>query len=618
MNQMLVKRVVPILVVMHVLMLHLNLLYKVVTAPTPIPSPNITGEVIYLEPFVEREKAPVLKMNDIERVRKEVEEEEKLGEDEDSPAEEGLADVVGSLDEFDIVLGEHERLLASAKEKLAVVEKLSQDIIDKRIALETVKRGKIMNQDSRVTWLNVVEKIGSIEKLSDSKDLLEELSKDFEMLKQSCGGDNGDSCDNFEFSYHDLKAVESKMKDKSHWVGTCAEFEENNRMSSVPDGPTESDLFNFSSAIMDQLAIREGHLIGKDDELPLHPTSLSTLRKVFDEEIVQAQMKITDKLIEKRQRIDTILKEANAAKSSEECVGDVSIMAKKSLDEYYHEATKYDLLSPFLGTRLNLELSSSIYGTSLVPKSMASLINFEFVEQTGKYLDKIVDIIGGRHSTIDRVIDYFAGDYGDGSDGGSLRIALVEYLKNMPVNPKLLKFYRKASFLLGVPNSDARSPGPVFCIGSLEESLKGSLAFDFKEGHSARLDSVSIKSIKSNDGEDVIPEYVQILGLPEKSSDSYNEGTDHTPILLGKFIENEFKSGKWLSLSGEVNDTRPSGGGGAIDHSCTFDTRPALQSVIFEFSITDDGSLDNTNICVDGIKLTGDLTSTDEGPTCKG
>lgn len=90
----------------------------------------------------------------------------------------------------------------------------------------------------------------------------------------------------------------------------------------------------------------------------------------------------------------------------------------------------------------------------------------------------------------------------------------------------------------------------VFCIGSLEESLKGSLALDFKEGQRARLDSVSIKSITSNDGKDVIPDFIQTLGLPEKSSDSYNEDTDHTPVLLGKFFENEFKSGKWLSLSG--------------------------------------------------------------------
>ena len=80
-----------------------------------------------------------------------------------------------------------------ASNKCAVfccLEKLSQDIIDKRIALEAVKRGKVMNQDSRVTWLKVVEKIGSIEKLSDSKDVLEELLKDFETLKQSCGSDN--------------------------------------------------------------------------------------------------------------------------------------------------------------------------------------------------------------------------------------------------------------------------------------------------------------------------------------------------------------------------------------------------------------------------------------------
>jgi len=145
---------------------------------------------------------------------------------------------------------------------------------------------------------------------------------------------------------------------------------------------------------------------------------------------------------------------------------------------------------------------------------------------------------------------HLTGDYSDGSDGGSLRIALVEYLKNMPVNPTLLKLYRKASFLLRVPNSDARSPGPVFCIGSLEESLKGYLALDVKEGQRARLDSVSIKSITSNDGKDVIPDFIQTLGLPEKSSDSYNEDTDHTPVLLGKFFENEFKSGKWLSLSG--------------------------------------------------------------------
>ena len=100
-------------------------------------------EVIYLEPFVEREKAPVLEMSDIERVRKEVEEEEKLGENEDSQAEEGLADAVCVLKEFDFVLAEHEGLLASAKQKLAIVEKLSQDIIDKRIALEAVKRGKV-------------------------------------------------------------------------------------------------------------------------------------------------------------------------------------------------------------------------------------------------------------------------------------------------------------------------------------------------------------------------------------------------------------------------------------------------------------------------------------------
>ena len=68
-----------------------------------------------------------------------------------------------------------------------------------------------------------------------------------------------------------MKAVENKIKDKSHWIDSCAEFDENNRMSSVPDGPTESDLFKVSSAIMDQLAIREGHLLGKDDGLPLHP-----------------------------------------------------------------------------------------------------------------------------------------------------------------------------------------------------------------------------------------------------------------------------------------------------------------------------------------------------------
>ena len=104
---------------------------------------------------------------------------------------------------------------------------------------------------------------------------------------------------------------------------------------------SDNEILNF------QLAIREGHLLGKDDRLPLHPTSISKLRQVLDEEIVQAQMKITDKLTEKRQRIDTILKNANAARSSEECVGDVSIMVKKSLDEYYNEATKYDVLSPY-------------------------------------------------------------------------------------------------------------------------------------------------------------------------------------------------------------------------------------------------------------------------------
>ena len=101
-----------------------------------------------------------------------------------------MADAVGVLNEFDVVLAEHEGMLASAKEKLAIVEKLSQDIIDKRIALEAVKRGKVMNQDSRVTWLKVVQKIGSVEKISDSKDVLEELLKDFETLKQTCGSDN--------------------------------------------------------------------------------------------------------------------------------------------------------------------------------------------------------------------------------------------------------------------------------------------------------------------------------------------------------------------------------------------------------------------------------------------
>ena len=44
-----------------------------------------------------------LEMSDIERVRKDVEEEEKLGEDEDSHAEEGLADAVGVLNEFDVL-----------------------------------------------------------------------------------------------------------------------------------------------------------------------------------------------------------------------------------------------------------------------------------------------------------------------------------------------------------------------------------------------------------------------------------------------------------------------------------------------------------------------------------
>jgi len=34
-----------------------------------------------------------------------------------------------------------------------------------------------MNQDSRVTWLKIVQKIGSIEKISDSKGVLEELLK---------------------------------------------------------------------------------------------------------------------------------------------------------------------------------------------------------------------------------------------------------------------------------------------------------------------------------------------------------------------------------------------------------------------------------------------------------
>jgi len=39
-----------------------------------------------------------------------VKEEEKLGKDEDSQAEEGLADAVGVLNEFDVVLAEHEGL----------------------------------------------------------------------------------------------------------------------------------------------------------------------------------------------------------------------------------------------------------------------------------------------------------------------------------------------------------------------------------------------------------------------------------------------------------------------------------------------------------------------------
>ena len=99
-----------------------------------------------------------------------------------------MADAVDVLNEFDVVfcIGSLEESLkgslASAKEKLAIVEKLSQDIIDKRIALEAVKRGKVMNQDSRVTWLEVVQKIGSVEKISDSKDVLVELLKDFETL----------------------------------------------------------------------------------------------------------------------------------------------------------------------------------------------------------------------------------------------------------------------------------------------------------------------------------------------------------------------------------------------------------------------------------------------------
>jgi len=429
--------------------------------------------------------------------------------------------------------------------------------------------------------------------------------------------------------------------------------------------PRQSDLDRYLRPIIEQLNVREDFISRENPEgLPLRPSSMQRVVDALKEaasaavEEFSASLEVDIDVDDGDDSDDSNdIDDDDRGEDGEDCaeLSDVSEWIKIGLESITYrssqgrgvggrisrsmlttDATKRniecDVLSPFLGTKVNdaltsISLSSLSSHTSVSwsqQNTLRALLDSELLIKAGDAVEYIAESIGGQHSLIDRAIDYVAGgDYGE-DGGGSIRTAALDGMSKISVDPLVEKFATKAAFLLGLPSVTRIEKG-VCWPNLMNEGLEMILAFDIVPGKIARIQEIELSypSTASMSKGSGAPVHVQVFGLPYISSGVAIDTRVYKEkrIFLGSFdvkIPSADQRGgsryQTFTVAGGTNDDFNNDG--KDDHSCIFDQRPAIQSVVFEF-IADDAK-DYTTLCIEDIRVIGDLAGEDDAPTCVG
>ena len=196
------------------------------------------------------------------------------------------------------------------------------------------------------------------------------------------------------------------------------------------------------------------------------------------------------------------------------------------------------------------------------------------------------------------------GDYGDGSPSdGSVRLAFIMFLNNVHLNSFAYGFLQKASFLLGIKQDTPVISSPSFCVELADEG-RGSLLFDFKAGHVARLSDITLNTLSRSNIN------IAIYGIPA----DIDEFTENRILLANHTFSDPTSTNFSIDVSAihekPINDVTND------QHSCKFDSRPALESVLLELIAVQ--SYDDSPLCIENIEINGEISPAEMGSTCIG
>lgn len=678
-----------LVVALHVVVVHIHVLYHMLFGVATVgvahidtdPANNIPAEersinIITKEEIVWEDvivpRNATLSEEDMMQLTREVDLEvvnaAATGNDDDNnnnnnPAAVLVNELKSKKAEFDAILGQTE---AALDDLYAELDKL----VAKDILTPAVADG---NQNKIASLLQQKQKQIPVESMSMewAESILEQTLTTIRQVRTHCEQPNNTGCDEAAISaLEDMESIPAltnddffENTDEDGAAAFCEKMAMENKQKldqAVDDAarvvPRQSDLDRYLRPIIEQLTVRDDFISRENpDGLPLRPSSMQRVVDALKEAATGAVEEFSALEVDvdnadadaddKSEEDDDI---AGAGENDdEECaeLSEVSEWIQTGLESILFRSRggrisrsmlttdaaqrniECDVLSPFLGTKVNDALTSvSISSLSLHTKkswsqqnTVRALLDSELLIKAGDALEYIAEAIGGQHSLIDRLMDYLAGgDYGEG--GGSLRTAALDGMGRISVNPRVEKLTKKAAFLFGLPSPMSNDKG--VCWPTIEnEEGEMTLAFDLAPGKIARIQEVEMaypspKSMSEGFG---APMYVQIFGLPYGSASDVTDTRTYKEkrILLGIFnfkVPSKEQSGsRWNPTYITAGSTN---GDGKDDHSCTFDQRPAIQSVIFDFSSPD--AKDDTVLCIEDIRVIGNLSAADDVPTCVG
>ena len=596
--------------VLHVGLLHVNLIYKYYWSAESDPSIPIgqdesmfnIEELILSEEQVAALRSEVLREIESELSAKYNQEDTKDDGVEDETFIENKQEVNRLLEELKSVTDVYEK-------QLKVTREAYKDLVnstDIRRLDDLRKFATIGHDNEEVNPVNpVVEaiiKVQSINSLNSASEILSRAISDLKVFRESCEQDTK-MCDVFRFSTA-LPTNEGFIQ-PLHGHHICNEIKKSK--AELSKLPKESDLGLYVEPIMDVISAREEFLTNESSSsLPLHPSCIARLSNELQEAVNDASKIFEENKQAYRYNIESLESPVDAV--SDDCLqpSEIKAIVKEQLALEFERSHK-NIISPYLGTTISIGLSS--LAENIRTESVRKFLNSEFLDKSGMFLDQIVDKVGGHSSMVDRFIDLLAGDYGDGSGGGSLRSSFMLMLSRSDMNPMFVRIFRRISFLFALKSKPAPRSSQNFCLDRNDDGV-GLLAFNFRQGYSARLMEVHFKLSDTSD-KLAAPTLVKIFGVPNDSQSSENS---ISRIFLGQqSLDTEHSRYNLYLASGQRHDEDIS----EDEHSCKFDSRPTIQTLVFEFISS--GHLKSSEpFCVNALEVIGDLTPNDQAPTCVG